>query len=524
MKMVKSLLLGTAAGFVVVAGAQAADMPVKARPVQYVKICTLYGDGYYYIPGSDTCIKIGGFVQLDIASGGTANAAINYSGSAGAQDRSVSNLTTRAYTNLAIDTRTQTQYGTLRTLNVFKILNQNGGETTNNIRDFVQWAGFTLGRMDSFADTWKYGDSYGLAQPQIGMDQGSNGVNAVAYTFEFGNGVTLTFAADERTTKGLTNLSVNSALHVGSEPLDSHAGQQFYTPYVNLRVDQAWGHVSATGGIQDDSATYYTNSFGTSITSGVPGYSGSCGSGGTGTQFGAANLPLTQCGHPANKLGWYAGIGGEIMLPFISPGDKIGAAAGYAQGAGFFGNGNNFGSPDIFSGQSVANSFETDGVYVNGSGIDLTTSWRVAAGYQHHWTPTLDTSIYAGYSQTLYDAQAQAYFGDAIGCTTAGTGAALQTSINVKTSGGSGSNCNPNYAMLELGTRTTWTPVPGLLFQVSEVYTFINTGFGGDNMFLSNAGASPVVAGTDRAAGVYQYANQGIWATYFRVKRLFNTD
>ena len=71
------------------------------------------------------------------------------------------------------------------------------------------------------------------------------------------------------------------------------------------------------------------------------------------------------------------------------------------------------------------------------------------------------------------------------------------------------------------------TPVPGLLFQVSEVYTFINTGFGGDNMFLGTPGVpptSPVVPGTDRAAGVYQYANQGIWATYFRVKRLFNTD
>ena len=51
MKMVKSLLLGTAAGLVAVAGAQAADMPVKAAPVQYVKICSLYGDGFYYIPG-----------------------------------------------------------------------------------------------------------------------------------------------------------------------------------------------------------------------------------------------------------------------------------------------------------------------------------------------------------------------------------------------------------------------------------------------------------------------------------------
>ena len=49
MKMVKSLLLGTAAGLVAMTGAQAADLPVKAKPVQYVKICSLYGAGFYYI-------------------------------------------------------------------------------------------------------------------------------------------------------------------------------------------------------------------------------------------------------------------------------------------------------------------------------------------------------------------------------------------------------------------------------------------------------------------------------------------
>ena len=65
MKMVKSLLLGSAAGVVAVAGAQAADLPVKAKPVQYVKICTLYGDGFYYIPGSDTCIRFGGYIRAD---------------------------------------------------------------------------------------------------------------------------------------------------------------------------------------------------------------------------------------------------------------------------------------------------------------------------------------------------------------------------------------------------------------------------------------------------------------------------
>ena len=65
MKMVKSLLLGSAAGLFAVAGAQAADLPVKAKAVEYVKICSLYGVGYYYIPGTDTCIKIGGYVRYE---------------------------------------------------------------------------------------------------------------------------------------------------------------------------------------------------------------------------------------------------------------------------------------------------------------------------------------------------------------------------------------------------------------------------------------------------------------------------
>ena len=64
MKVVKSLLLGTAAGLLAVAGAQAADMPVKAKPVEYVKVCSLYGAGFYYIPGTDTCLKVGGYIRV----------------------------------------------------------------------------------------------------------------------------------------------------------------------------------------------------------------------------------------------------------------------------------------------------------------------------------------------------------------------------------------------------------------------------------------------------------------------------
>src|SRR5262245_37716857 len=65
MKMVKSLLLGSAAGVVALSGAQAADLPVKAKAVEYVKICSLYGKGFYYIPGSDVCLNVGGWVRYE---------------------------------------------------------------------------------------------------------------------------------------------------------------------------------------------------------------------------------------------------------------------------------------------------------------------------------------------------------------------------------------------------------------------------------------------------------------------------
>ena len=62
----RRLLLGGIAAVITIGGARAAEMPVKAKPVQYVKVCTLYGDGFYYIPATQTCMKIGGFVRAEI--------------------------------------------------------------------------------------------------------------------------------------------------------------------------------------------------------------------------------------------------------------------------------------------------------------------------------------------------------------------------------------------------------------------------------------------------------------------------
>src|SRR5687767_15623275 len=112
MKMVKSLLLGTAAGLVAVAGAQAADMPVKAAPVQYVKICTLYGDGFYYIPGTDTCIRFSGYVRADYGYNVTGARRPQYARDEGAKDRTVNAYSTRHRGSFSTDSRTQTAYGT----------------------------------------------------------------------------------------------------------------------------------------------------------------------------------------------------------------------------------------------------------------------------------------------------------------------------------------------------------------------------------------------------------------------------
>ena len=55
-------------------GAQAADLPVKAKAVEYVRICSLYGAGFFYIPGTDTCIKLGGYLRADATFNGGAMA------------------------------------------------------------------------------------------------------------------------------------------------------------------------------------------------------------------------------------------------------------------------------------------------------------------------------------------------------------------------------------------------------------------------------------------------------------------
>src|SRR5713226_2445213 len=115
MKMVKSLILGSAAGLIAMSGAQAADLPVKAKAVEYVRICSLYGAGFYYIPGTDTCIKLGGYLRMDVLANTNSDASGNGSGAGGAGNRFTDAFLWRARQFVDLDTRTATEYGVVRT-------------------------------------------------------------------------------------------------------------------------------------------------------------------------------------------------------------------------------------------------------------------------------------------------------------------------------------------------------------------------------------------------------------------------
>ena len=61
---IKSLLMGSAAVLIAATGARAADAIVaEPEPVEYVRVCDAYGSGWFYIPGTETCLKFDGDVR-----------------------------------------------------------------------------------------------------------------------------------------------------------------------------------------------------------------------------------------------------------------------------------------------------------------------------------------------------------------------------------------------------------------------------------------------------------------------------
>ena len=108
---IRSLLLGSAAALAAATSANAADavFAPEPEPVEYVRVCDAYGAGFFYIPGTETCLQISGYVWYQIgATSQEAGDVTNYWGfTEGGWNKNV-----RARVNF--DARSETEWGTLR--------------------------------------------------------------------------------------------------------------------------------------------------------------------------------------------------------------------------------------------------------------------------------------------------------------------------------------------------------------------------------------------------------------------------
>src|SRR6266576_3652820 len=188
MKMIKSLVLGSAAGLLAMTGAQAADLPVKAKAVEYVRICSLYGAGFFYIPGTDTCIKFGGYLRVDTTfNGAGVQDQPAWNGDPGQMNRYRDYFSTRSRLALTVDTRTATEYGVVRTFGQADFQFDTLGGSTFNPNSLNT----TLGNNSSYL---------------LGGHDTVTGVNNIQYTAQFGNGVSGTIGLDDPTVYNRTAL------------------------------------------------------------------------------------------------------------------------------------------------------------------------------------------------------------------------------------------------------------------------------------------------------------------------------
>ncbi len=275
---IKSLLLGSAAALVAVSGARAADAVVIAEPepMEYVRICDTYGVGFYYIPGTETCLKVSGYMRYDIGAGRLGHENVfdkedvvfyddGYVDEDSLDDADRNDTYyKRARFQLRVDSRTETELGTLRT---YAALNFQYTTSRNSARSdgfaynpdsesydaswpyslngytsaadglgiehaYIELGGFRVGKTDSLFSTFT-GYAGGVINDTTGVSYGPFGTHQIAYTWNGGNGFTAAAALEEG--------SVND---FGNFVLDS------YVPHVVAGVGYTggWGGLSVVGG------------------------------------------------------------------------------------------------------------------------------------------------------------------------------------------------------------------------------------------------------------------------------------
>ncbi|WP_306149885.1 MULTISPECIES: porin [unclassified Roseibium] len=276
--MIRSAILG--ASMLMLAGpAFAADLPVAPEPIDYLRICDAYGNQFFYLPGTETCLRVGGRVRIEARLNNYGSGPNNWS------DKAATGTTFRARGYSYLDSRTATEYGLLRTYNAVFVTNDNDS-SSNSLEleySFIQFGGFTFGRAQSFWDFWT-GYSFG-ARVTSYSDTKSN---VAAYTRAFGNGVSASLSIESPVSRRVELISPNA---------NGYGGFKIPDAVANIRIDQAWGSAQIMGALHQ---VYFVDTASKSA------------------------------------LGWAVGAGAEIKVPFLGDRDKVVLQVGYSDGASRF--------------------------------------------------------------------------------------------------------------------------------------------------------------------------------------------
>ncbi|MGB3488268.1 MAG: porin [Xanthobacteraceae bacterium] len=419
MNIAKSLILGSAATLVALGGAQAADLPLKAKAVEYVKVCSLYGAGFYYIPGTDTCIKLGGYLRADTSF--NAAGAYDMPRWTGANSRLSNDYISRSRFGLNVDTRTATEYGVVRTYvdMTFNWTTDSDARAAGNLGvyyAFIQFAGFTMGKaVSQFSTPWT-GYPGNNTSFLLGGQDDVTGINQIAYTAQFGNGVSATISLEENSgSHGAINSYTRAPLYdlgvgFGTAAASNWGGTNVPDIVGQLRVDQAWGLFQL-------SAAAHQIRTGEALVSPVP----------------------------SDAWGFAVQAGLSLKNLPTGAGDSINVSVGYADGASRYIIGGV--SPDSYAiGNSavLATGFSSDGVYAPGFGIQKTETYGVRGAFNHNWDPYWSSSLFGAWSAVRYN-------------------------NTVKTA----LAANPDWDISQLGLVTRWTPVKGLTFSGEVMYSYL---------------------------------------------------
>ncbi|MDO5894923.1 porin [Agrobacterium sp. Azo12] len=174
---IKSLLIGSAAALAAVSGAQAADAIVAAEPepLEYVRVCDAFGAGYFYIPGTETCLRIGGEVRFTVGFGE------DVGGPAPGGFSSDWYSATRG--RVFFDTKTDSELGTIGTY-IRLQGNYNGNQQLPSSGVSLEQAYITVGGLKvGKALTWW--DDIGINGELDAFDNATN-FNTVSYLYDAG--------------------------------------------------------------------------------------------------------------------------------------------------------------------------------------------------------------------------------------------------------------------------------------------------------------------------------------------------